>query len=49
MGDQRAKEMIVSLYQPLLATEAVVNGVFDEDLYQELCETLFICIRTLRI
>ncbi len=49
MGDQQAKEKIVSMYQPLLVKEAVVNGVFDEDIYQDLCETLLVCIQKFRI
>ena len=31
--DQQAKEKLLSLYQPLLMKEAVINGVFDEDVY----------------
>jgi len=46
MGDQQAKEKIVSMYQPLLVKEAVA---FDEDIYQELCETLLECIQKFRI
>ena len=34
--DQQAKEKLLSLYQPLLMKESVVNGFFDEDVYQEL-------------
>ncbi len=45
MDDQQAKQEIISMYQPLLVKEAVVNGVFDEDIYQELCETLLLCIQ----
>lgn len=45
MGDQQAKQKILSMYRPLLVKEAVVNRVFDEDIYQELCETLLYCIR----
>ena len=43
--DQQAKEKLLSLYQPLLMKEAVINGVFDEDVYQELCITLLTCIK----
>ena len=43
-GDQRAQEKLLSLYQPLLMKESVVNGLFDEDVYQELCVTLLTCI-----
>ena len=48
-NDQWAKETLLSLYQPLLMKESVVNGVFDEDLYQELCVTLLNCIKHFRI
>ena len=47
--DQQAKEKLLSLYQPLLMKEAVFNGVFDEDVYQELCITLLICIQRIQI
>ena len=46
-GDQQAKWEIFSMYRTLLGK--VVNGVFDEDIYQELCETLFLCIQKFRI
>lgn len=49
MDDQQAKQEIISMYRPLLVKEAVVNGVFDEDIYQELCETLLLCIQKFRI
>jgi len=45
-GDLQAEEAILERYQPLLLKMALVNGVFDEDLYQELCITLIRCIRT---
>ena len=47
--DQQAKEKLLSLYQPLLMKEAVINGVFDEDVYQELCITLLTYIRRIQI
>ena len=49
VGDQRAQEKLLSLYQPLLMKESVVNGLFDEDVYQELCVTLLSCIRRFQI
>ena len=48
-GDQRAQEKLLSLYQPLLMKESVINGVFDEDVYQELCITLLTCIQRIQI
>lgn len=47
--DQQAKEKLLSLYQPLLMKEAVINGVFDEDVYQELCITLLACIKRFKV
>ena len=47
--DQQAKEKLLSLYQPLLMKESVINGVFDEDVYQELCITLLTCIQRIQI
>lgn len=47
--DQQAKQEIISMYQPLLVKESVINGVFDEDIYQELSETLLLCIQKFRI
>ena len=48
-GDPRAKEEILSLYQPLLLKESMVHGFFDEDVYQEFCITLLTCIQRFRI
>lgn len=47
--DQQAKEKLLSLYQPLLMKEAVINGVFDEDVYQEMCITLLTCIKRFKV
>ena len=33
----KAIESLLTMYRPLLMKEAVVNGIFDEDLFQELC------------
>ncbi len=49
MDDQQAKHEIISMYHPFLVQQADVNGVFDEDIYQELCETLLICIQKFHI
>ena len=47
--NQQAKEKLLSLYQPLLMKESVINGVFDEDVYQELCITLLTCIKRFKV
>ena len=47
--DLQAKETFLERYKSLLLKEAIIDGVFDEDLYQELCVTLLDCIRKFRI
>ena len=47
--DTQAQEELLELYRGLLAKYAVVDGTFDEDLYQELCITLLRCIREFNI
>ena len=44
-GDKSAIENLLLMYQPLLLKESIVDGVLDEDLYQELCITFLHCIR----
>ena len=46
MNDKQAIEQITEIYRPLIIKNALVNGVFDEDLYQELMVELLKCIRT---
>ncbi len=43
-GDSAAVETIYQMFRPLLVKNALDFGVFDEDLYQELCHTLLLCI-----
>ena len=45
-GDPAALDRIVHLYDPLLRNMSWHDGVFDEDLYQELRITLLMCIRS---
>lgn len=40
---------ILNMYKPLLLKESIVEGVFDEDLYQELCLILLGCIKKFRV
>ena len=47
--DLQAKEVLLERYKSLLLNEAIIDNVFDEDLYQELCVTLLDCIRKFRI
>lgn len=44
-GSKEAEESILMLYRPLLLKESIQDGIFDEDLYQELCITLIKCVR----
>ena len=48
-GDEAAQERILELYDPLLTKDSVVDGAFDEDLYQELCEVMLRCIKNYRV
>ncbi|MBO5512637.1 MAG: helix-turn-helix domain-containing protein [Oscillospiraceae bacterium] len=43
-GENEAQEELLRMYQPLLSKEAIVDGVFDEDLYQELCFRFIRCL-----
>ena len=47
--DLQANEALLERYKSLLLKEAIIDSVFDEDLYQELCVTLLDCIRKFRI
>lgn len=40
---------LLKRYDPMLMKSAVLNGVFDEELYQELRIVLLGCIRTFTI
>ena len=48
-GDEQAVTEILKTYQPLLLKYAIVNGVLDEDLYQELSIILLKAINLFRI
>ena len=45
MGDHVATEPIVEMFRPLLIKNSLINGRFDEDLYQELRIEVLKCIR----
>ena len=44
-----SQQQILEMYKPLLIKESIYDGVFDEDLSQELVEVLLRCIRTFSI
>lgn len=48
-GNKQEITSILGMYQPLLIKESIVDGNYDEDLYQELCITLLKCINQFRI
>lgn len=45
-GDPQATEELLNMYRPLLCKEALVGGIFDEDLFQELCLVFLTCVAT---
>lgn len=42
--EHKAQEELLKLYRPLLSKNSIVDGVFDEDLYQELCIKFVYCL-----
>ena len=48
-GDEKTKLDLMEKYKPLLIKNAILNGYFDEDLYQELCLVLMRCINLFSI
>ena len=48
-GEEPALTRILELYRPLLMKASIINGSFDEDLYQEQCIVLLKCIRQFRV
>lgn len=48
-GDNKALTELLLMYRPLLLKESIVDGVFDEDLFQELCIVFLKCVRRFRI
>ena len=43
LGDEIAKMIILEKYKPMLVKGSIINGSFDEDLYQEQCLLLMKC------
>lgn len=48
-GDEKAKLDLFEKYKPLLIKNSILNGYFDEDLYQEQCLVLMRCINLFHI
>lgn len=49
LGDETAKVMLLEQYKPMLIKYSIVNGQFNEDLYQEQCMILMKCINLFAI
>lgn len=49
LGDETAKVMLLERYKPMLIKGSIINGRFDEDLYQEQCMVLMKCINLFNI
>lgn len=43
-GENSAQEELLDMYRPMLIKESMVDGLFDEDLYQELCYRFIRCL-----
>lgn len=48
-GNYDAILEILEMYKPLMIKNAIVNGKFDEDLYQELICVLLLCIHKFQV
>lgn len=48
-NEKMATGEILTMYRPLLLKESIIEGIYDEDLYQELCLTLLSCIQKFRV
>ncbi len=48
-GSETAQEELLNLYRGLLMKYSIVDGMFEEDLYQEMCITFLRCIREFNI
>lgn len=44
-----AIKKLLDMYKPLLIKESILEGVFDEDLYQELQMTFFLCVKKIKL
>ncbi len=48
-GDEESFTELLLMYKPLLLRESVVEGIFDEDLYQEQCIVFWRCVKTISV
>ena len=49
IGNDPAIAEIMNMYRPLLIKNSIINGSYDEDLFQELSITLLKCIIQFRV
>lgn len=47
-GDKKAVERVLEMFRPMLIRNALIKGIFDEDLYQELVIEVLRCIQYFR-
>lgn len=47
-GDKEAMEQMLNMYRPMLIRNSLIDGRFDEDLYQELVVETLKCIQYFR-
>lgn len=43
-GEKSAREELLKMYEGFLVKKSIVEGVFNEDLYQELCYRFIRCV-----
>ena len=48
LGDCAAMETLLEMYRPLMLKEAIIEGEFDEDLFQELQIVFVHCVQVFR-
>lgn len=48
-GSHQDITAILEMYQPLLIKTSIIDGIYDEDLYQELCITFLKCLNQFKI
>ena len=48
-GDDGATEVLLEQYRPLLRQMSKVDGIFNEDLYQEQCVRFMIALKHFRL
>lgn len=49
IGDNVARSKLLEMYRPMLLKASIINGILDEDLFQEECIVLIKCIEQFMI